>query len=190
VRKRLLLVILMAVSMTVSSIAITALPASAQYCPSSDPRCPSVTGNGTEFGVGDTVELTGHGFLPGTNVDFTIDNCGSTVLLGSVVADVNYEAHLSFQVPAGCCPGAHTVTLTGTGADGKPLVLTYALTVTGNGCGGTAPPTTVVGAGNLPKTGSNTGVPVALGVGLVAVGGALVLIARRRTSARRHNLAG
>ena len=185
--KRMLLMILMALTAatTVVSFAVSAGPAGAQYCPGSDPRCPSVTGNGTSFGVGGEVELTGHGFLPGTKVDFTINNCGSTVLLGTVVADANYEAHLSFAIPAGCCPGVHDVTLTGTGADAKPLVLTYQLTVTGTGCNATSP--TVVGS--LPRTGSDTGVPVGLGVGLVAVGGALVLIARNRTRARRRPLA-
>jgi len=182
--KRMLLVILMAATMTLTSLAVTAGPAGAQYCPGSDPRCPSVTGNGTTFGVGEQVELTGHGFLPGTKVDFTISDCGSTQLLGTVIADANYEVHFSFPIPAGCCPGLHDVTLTGTGADGGPLVLTYQLTVTGDGCSNTQP--TVVGA--LPKTGSDPGTPVALGIGLVLVGGVLVLVARRRTTARRHQL--
>jgi len=165
--------------------AVSAVPAGAQYCPGTDPRCPSVTGNGTEFGVGDDVQLVGHGFLPGTQVDFTINDCGSTVLLGTVVADSNYEAHFSFPVPASCCPGVHDVTLTGTGADSKPLVLTYQITVTGNGCS-----TTTSVAGNLPRTGSNPSTPIALGIGLVVVGGVLVLLARRRTSNRRRGLAG
>ena len=182
--KRKLTVILMAAAMTLTSLAGMATPAGAQYCPGSDPRCPSVTGNGTSFGVGDDVELTGHGFLPGTKVDFTINDCGTTVLLGTAIADANFEVHLSFLIPAGCCPGIHDVTLTGTGADAKPLVLTYQLTVTGNGC--TTPVTTVVGA--LPRTGGDPGVPVALGLGLVLLGSIIVVVARRRTSHRRHQL--
>ena len=184
--KRMLLMILMAltVATTAVSFAVSASPAGAQYCSVQRQLCPAVTGNGTSFGVGDTVELVGHGFLPGTKVDFTINNCGSTVLLGTAVADANYEAHLSFPIPAGCCPGVHDVTLTGTGADAKPLVLTYQLTVTGNGCNATSP--TVVGS--LPRTGSDTGTPVVLGLGLVAAGGLLVLIARNRTRARRRPL--
>jgi LPXTG-motif cell wall-anchored protein len=182
--KRVLVVVLATMALALSTLVVTSAPAGAQYCPGADPRCPSVTGNGTSFGVGDTVELTGHGFLPGTKVDFTISDCGSTVLLGTVVADANYEAHFSFQIPPTCCPGIHDVTLTGTGADARPLVLTYQLTVTGDGCGATGP--TVVG--NLPRTGGDPGIPVALGIALVLIGGALVLIARKRTHARRHQL--
>ena len=182
--RRALTAILLILAIALGSFAVTAAPAGAQYCPGTDPRCPSVTGNGTNFGVGGSVQLVGHGFLPGTKVDFTISDCGSTVLLGTVIADPNYEAHFSFVVPPTCCPGVHVVTLTGTGADARPLVLTYQITVTGNGCGTT--PTTVTGT--LPRTGGDPGLPIILGLALVLLGGVLVLIARRRTHARRHQL--
>jgi LPXTG-motif cell wall-anchored protein len=185
VPKRMPFLILVAVLVATFFTTASVAPAGAQYCPGSDPRCPSVTGNGTGFGVDAQVDLVGHGFLPGTQVDFTISDCGSTVLLGTVTADANFEAHFSFKVPAGCCPGMHDVTLTGTGADSKPLVLTYQITVAGTSCTSS---TTV--AGNLPRTGGDPGTSIALGVGLVILGGVLVVIARRRTLSRRRGFAG
>jgi LPXTG-motif cell wall-anchored protein len=200
--KRMLLVILTMSTLVLASLVVSAVPASAQYCPTTTPDCGTVTGTGTEIPPGGTVELTGHGFKPGTDVLVQILGCPDAITLGTVKADNNFEAKINIVVPAACCAGIHDVTFTGVDADGHPLVETYQLTVTGeagsaDACHGvkpTVPPgvggtgTATGSKGSLPRTGSNAGTPVAVGIGLVLFGGVLVVLARRRTTARRHGL--
>ncbi|MDQ2649414.1 MAG: LPXTG cell wall anchor domain-containing protein, partial [Actinomycetota bacterium] len=68
--------------------------------------------------------------------------------------------------------GDHHVQVSGTGADGKPLVQRVKITVAG-----------ASGGNNLPKTGADSTTPIAqIGAGAVAAGGLLLLVAKKRRS--------
>ena len=207
VLKRILFAMVLITGLFVASVGLSATPANAQYCaPGSvnqgaNTPCQVITGNGTSFPVGGIVELVGHGFLPASTANFAIEGCLTTTQLGTALVDDAYNVRFSFPIPADCCSGVHDVTITGLNAAGNPLVEVYQITVLGDlvpqpdgsGCHSTVPtvsPGSTIpgggGTGTLPRTGSTTGVPLAVGFGLVVIGFGLVVIARRVSFQRRH----
>ncbi|MBC7633535.1 MAG: LPXTG cell wall anchor domain-containing protein [Flavobacterium sp.] len=97
-------------------------------------------------------------------------------------------------IPVGTAPGAHRLVASGTGVDGAPLSLGTAITVVapgvvapggGSGLGGTTGDAGSRGpifGVTLPRTGTDAAIVGALGVVLVAVGGATIAASRRRAS--------
>jgi hypothetical protein len=115
---------------------------------------------------GETVVITGTGFLPNAEVVLSI---GDTEI-GTVTSDA--EGNFTFDYVTSCAATGNVVI---TATDGTN-VLTVSLTV-----GGTAtPPTT---AGTLTPTGSDstTGL-VQVGLGLVLAGGLIALAVRSRST--------
>jgi hypothetical protein len=113
------------------------------------------------------------------------------VTLGTLTPDATGTVTGSFTIPASVPAGNHTIVLTGTGANAQPLTQTVAFTVTAPASGANGSVGSAGGTGSSPSasgTGSSgalaqTGAPLRLfWVGLVmsAVGGTLVLLARRR----------
>lgn len=126
---------------------------------------------------GQTVTISCGTYLAGATVTFTF--LSTPVVLGTVTADANGVATLTTAIPSDATLGDHTITVTGESAAG-PLTQTIPLTVVsagaGAGAGGVA-----TGAGGLPRTGTDSSLPLARTAALlIAVGGVLVLAARRR----------
>jgi LPXTG-motif cell wall-anchored protein len=113
--------------------------------------------------VGGTVAVSGDSCGPNQSV--TISFNGTPI--ATAMTDATGHFSTQFDVPAGTTPGVYTVTAT-------------------NGTCNLSATTTVeaaVAARNLAFTGSSGSIPTAwVGAGLVALGAALVFVARRRLS--------
>ena len=132
------------------------------------PRGNSLTASASVVAAGTPVTLTAQVFLPGTNVVFRIFS--DPVTLGTATANSNGVATLTATIPSNFS-GQHTITASGSGANGQPLTVSTTITVTQ----GHAP---------LPRTGSSHTKPYTeIGIGALAVGGLLLLGAKRRRSA-------
>jgi LPXTG-motif cell wall-anchored protein len=133
-----------------------------------------------------SVTITAGTYTTGSTVDFSLDS-GATSL-GSAAADASGVATLTAAIPEGTQSGSHKVTASGTTATG-PLTQSITVDVSGSCAGAAATPVTTAGAsGRLPKTGSNSTMPLARAAALLmAVGGMLLLATRRRRAeARAH----
>jgi LPXTG-motif cell wall-anchored protein len=147
----------------VALVALLALFGLGGTASAQDPYQPT-TGAGTvssgTVSAGGTVTFCGAGFAPNTDVDIAV---GDTVI-DTVETDADGEFCIEITLT-----GAGTVVLTGTGvgANGEVRVVTAVVTV--------------VAAGGLPRTGSDSILPaIALGLGLVALGTGLVYGVRRQ----------
>lgn len=141
-----------------------AAAASAQVYP---PQQASVTASAHTVGPGATVTFVATGFRVGSTVTFTIFS--TPRVLGTAVADANGTATLTVQLPSDLPPGDHVVKASGIDPQGNPLTVSTPITIVGNG------------ATTTPRTGSRFTVPLTrIGVSAVALGGLLVLVARRR----------
>ncbi|MGI8938201.1 MAG: Ig-like domain-containing protein [Iamia sp.] len=177
--------------------------AGAQYAPT---VC-TVTVSPTTVAAGGTVTLSGtvtdsptpRAPISGQTVSFSVDGQD----LGSTTTDADGNFSLQVVIPADLSPGSQTIVANcGPGPDGDILGNTD-IVVTGGG-GGTNPPGTSPGGGNqgnqgnqgggtqgsqgggtLARTGTDLGLPVQIGVGLLAMGGIVLALSasRRRTSA-------
>jgi LPXTG-motif cell wall-anchored protein len=132
------------------------------------PGTPGATVSDTTPAPGQPITIIARGFLPASTVTF--DLFSAPVRLGTAVADSNGTATLTATIPASTPPGVHHIEASGTGANGQPRTVSIAITVTGTQ------------RATVPRTGSNSSLPMAeIGVGALAVGGLLVLMARRRS---------
>jgi LPXTG-motif cell wall-anchored protein len=125
---------------------------------------PPSTGEGTVSRTtvepGGSVEFCGDEFAPETEVEIA-DN-GEVV--GTTTTDEGGEFCATVTLEE---VGTHVLTGTGTGADGEVRVVTATVTV--------------VAAGGLPATGSNTILPaIGVGLGLVTLGTFLIYAVRRQ----------
>jgi LPXTG-motif cell wall-anchored protein len=112
--------------------------------------------------VGGEVAVSGDSCGPNQTV--TISFNGTVVATATTDATGHFTA--SFEVPAGTTPGVYTVTATN-----STCVLSASIQVD------------PASATNLAFTGSSGSIPTAwVGAGLVALGAALVFVARRRLS--------
>jgi len=122
--------------------------------------------------AGQPITVTACCFAPGSTVTFTLEG----LVVGTATADANGVATLTFTMPD-LGPGTYRLEASGTGADGQPLVVSTTLTVGGTGRG--------AGSGALPTTGSDSSLPMSqIGIGAVAGGGLLVLLAKKRRDSR------
>jgi len=168
------------VGIAIAALLTVAAPAESQVYP---PPTAGVFVSDTTVVPGQPIVIQAGGFAPGTPVTFSIGG----IVLGTVTADAGGIATLEVDVPADLAPGTYTITATGVAPDGSPLTVETTITVVadadddgvadgddGVGAGGVS-----VGGG-LPRTGSDS-VPLArVAAALVALGGGLLFITRRR----------
>ena len=151
---------------TMAALAVTATAVSAQYVPGQ----PGIIVDPNSTTVGGTVTVEGSGCPADGTVTIKI----GTVEVGTVTSDEEGNFILKdIVLPPSITPGQYTVhALCG------DLDLTAVLSVSA------LPPstTTATTVATLPKTGTDSGSWVKVGLGLVAVGGLLVLATRRRRS--------
>ncbi|HKE76164.1 MAG TPA: LPXTG cell wall anchor domain-containing protein [Acidimicrobiales bacterium] len=158
------------------AIVAMAAPAGAQQYP---PAVNSLTISDTTPTPGQTISIEGRTFATGSTATVTLFS--DPVVLGSAIADAAGVFALQATIPADTPLGHHTITAEGTAPDGSPLSLSVSLTVVpaqgaGAGAGN--------GSGNLPRTGSDSSIPLAkLGLGMLAIGGIATAIAAKRRKA-------
>jgi LPXTG-motif cell wall-anchored protein len=160
---------------TAAALVVGAAPVGAQQYPPSnnfltiDDSTPT-PGQGVTIGSGT--------YVPGSTVVISLATV--PVTLGSPTAADNGEVSLQTTIPADTELGTHTITASGTTEDGP---ITQSITITVVGAEGTVAPVAGVteDGGNLPKTGSNSTMPLVRAAALLlAVGGMLLLATRRR----------
>jgi hypothetical protein len=111
------------------------------------------------------------GFQPFEVVTLTMHS--TPVTLGEFTADANGVVTVEYTVPAGADAGTHTLVLSGDAGTYFQESITVAA--------GTA--VTEAGSNGLAYTGADVAVPLALGGGLLALGGGALLVSRRRAGA-------
>lgn len=133
---------------------------------------------------------TSTGLSPNTPAHYVFNS--DPVDLGTVVANSQGVATLTFTVPASADAGAHTVTAAVTRAGGGATTLSQPFTVTGaasapsgSSVGGVSagetPSGTSTNAAGLARTGSGITIPlVRTGLVAIALGGLIVLGVRKR----------
>src|SRR5262245_17845265 len=157
------------------AVVAMAAPAGAQQYP---PAVNSLTISDTTPTPGQTISIECRTFATGSTATVTLFS--DPVVLGSAIADAAGVFALQATIPADTPLGHHTITAEGTAPDGSPLSLSVSLTVVpaqaGAGAGN--------GNGNLPRTGSDSSIPLAkLGLGMLAIGGIATAIAAKRRKA-------
>lgn len=158
---------------------------SPQYPPAQNDQ-PAVSDSTAERGQEISASSGCAQFAPGSSVAFGVESVFQQ--LGTVIASVGGEATATFTVPTNLADGLHHVVFRGASLTGAATEVRIPFTVSGGAT--TAAPvsgspsqggTVNVGGVNLPRTGSDEVVPLTLlGVGLVAAGAAMVVVARRR----------
>lgn len=125
--------------------------------------------------AGESVGVAGSGYAPGADVKVS----AAGVTLASVAADPAGAFSTDVVIPRSVPSGTHEVTAAGAGAGGGTQVLSASLTVTGG-----ASRSASLGDA-LPRTGGGDGlVPMTVaGAGLLGIGSAAAVAARRRRSA-------
>jgi len=148
------------VGVVVAVLLLVAPAASAQYADDG-----SITVNPDNPDPGDAITVTGTACgEPGVDVTVSITQGGQTIVIGTATTGPDGSYTVTGSVPANFVDGVATVSDT-CGAS-------YTLNI-----GDVA-----VGAAALPRTGSETGTMWRVAVALVAIGGILVLTARKRTA--------
>lgn len=142
-------------AMALMAFMVLAPAAQAQYTP---PGNPGASVSDSTVSSGDTVTVTASGCEVGSTVDFFLD--GNP--LGSGVADANGDA--SADVVISGSPGTHTIS---------------------NSCNDLTVPVVIAGgatAGALPRTGTDSSLPLAkIAAVLIVAGGLLIIAARKRS---------
>ena len=123
------------------------------------------------MGAGQRVTLSGSGYAPGTTVTVLVHS--EPQILTTIVTDAAGSFSVEVTLPRGLPAGRHTLVASGLDALGNVRTLTLPVTV--------ARGTTRLG--ELASTGADTALPAIGGLAAVAAGGALLLTARRRTTA-------
>lgn len=165
-----------AVALTMLALAV---PAGAQQYP---PAVNSLTVSDTTPSPGQTITIVGRTFAQGATVEVTLTS--DPVVLGSAQADADGVAALEATIPADTRLGTHTISAKGASPAGDELLLSVEIEVVpagaaGAGAGAGQPP-----AGDLPRTGDDSSLPLAkLGLGLAAVGGVITAVAAKRRKA-------
>ena len=111
---------------------------------------------------GSSASGTVGGYQLGSSYTLAFQPGSVQVGTGTVASDPQL---IEFTIPSNASPGAATLSIIGTGVNGQTKVLDCAGTVTGSA---------------LPRTGSDSAVLIQAGVGLLALGGLVLLVARRR----------
>ena len=164
-----------------------AAPAAAQYTPSA-----TVAASVAQTPAGAPFSLTGEGFEPNVKVDITFLPDSSTkaapagTAIGTATTDGSGSFTASIAFPAGTPTGSYFVRATSPSqvAQTAVEVVTKVASSGGTGSGSGSGTSSGVSDGTLPRTGSNSTIPLTLaGAGLLATGGLIVLTVRRRPAA-------
>lgn len=158
---------------------VAAAPALAQY----PPDAPAVAISDTTVFPGQAFTVTSEGWQPGSEVTFTFFS--DPVVLGTALVNANGAFTSQVTIPADATPGPHTLRTSGTSAAGVPANVDLAITVIAVADATTPPPSGagVTPAPGLPRTGGEALTMLLSAAGLLAVGGAAVAVARRRSGA-------
>jgi LPXTG-motif cell wall-anchored protein len=167
--KRLLLV----AGLTVGLL-LTASPAGAQQYP---PGAFFLSLSDTTVVPGQTITVTGAVTPGATSVTFTFFSVAQD--LGSATPDADGNVSTSLTIPTDATLGDHTITAT----DSTGLEVSADVTVVSADGAGAGAPGAAGAAGALPRTGSDSLPLLPVGAGLVAVGGVILLVTRRRLKA-------
>lgn len=185
-------------ALALSALAVfsTVAPAAADHvCPNPDGHYPPgqcVVGADVAGGVSDTTPVPGgqasvrsEGHKPSSEARVFVES--TPILVGTFVADSAGVVTGTFTVPPNLSVGAHSVVVRGVAPSGLPLVNRFPITITAANAAiaqgatpGTAEPGASVAGVQLPRTGGEITAVTAIGVGLVAAGGAAVYAGRRR----------
>lgn len=125
--------------------------------------------NKTEVRPGEPITVSGEGFAPNTTVTITFDDA---VVLGTTQTRPDGTFSTTVTIPANASPGTHTITATGTAANGGTRRLTTTVRVLGTAAA--AP------GGTLPRTGTGITAPLAASAGLLIAAGVVAVTATRR----------
>lgn len=118
---------------------------------------------------GQLISACVRGFKPSSSFEFGVES--TYMKLGTGTVNAGGVANASFNVPTTISLGPHSVVFIGT-RNGAPATVRIPINVQGNQASGPV--------GGLPRTGSDEIVPLtAAGLGLVAAGAGLVVLARR-----------
>jgi LPXTG-motif cell wall-anchored protein len=147
---------------TMATLAVTATTASAQYVPGT----PGIIVDPGSTTVGGTVTVTGTGCPANVTVTIRI----GTVVVGTATSNNAGNFTFTVKLPPSIGPGQYTVHALCGALDLTAVLSVSALPAT----------TTIATGGTLPKTGTDSGLWVKIGLSFVAVGGLLVLATRRR----------
>lgn len=157
--------------------AIAVAPAAAQEDPYPPEETGDTTVSETVVVAGEAVRVEGDGFQPGSEVTITFNG----QVLG--IAAVRDDGTFSTQVIIPCVePGDYTLAVSGIDASGAPRVDEITITVT-EACEA-APPAdeTLPDVGGLADTGIEVTTGLMAALALIAVGGAALFLARRRSA--------
>lgn len=159
-----------AVAACASALLLSA-PAGAQAPPTTYGPGPGAVIDDTEVQAGDVINVSGD--CGEANEEVTVSLGGEVLATGSTDAEGMYS--LPVELPHDLAPGTYTLEVECAGQ-----VFTVTVEVAGAG-GGTGPGGS---GGSLSRTGTDLKAPIALGVGLVALGGVVLALAssRRRQS--------
>ncbi|KQS71205.1 fibronectin type III domain-containing protein [Modestobacter sp. Leaf380] len=126
----------------------------------------------TAVGAGQSLVLTGDGFLAGSTVKLTVFS--TPVDLGSVLVASDGTFSATVTVPTSLTNGTHSLVATGVAADGSTRNLVITVTVSGG--------VAVVSGPQLANTGFDTAVPLTGGALALLAGAGLLVGARRRSN--------
>ncbi|WP_324275478.1 LPXTG cell wall anchor domain-containing protein [Blastococcus brunescens] len=122
--------------------------------------------------AGKTITVNGSGYQPGSTVTLAIYS--TPQVLTTVVADASGNFTVTVTVPAGLAAGDHTLVAAGVDNAGNPRYVNLVVTVSASGA--------ATGA-KLAATGADVTVPAIAGLSVLALGGGLIVAARRRNAA-------
>jgi hypothetical protein len=137
---------------------------------------------------GQSFTVTAQKFQPGTPVTVTLL---PNAVLGTPTAGDDGTVSLNVTLSATQAQGAQTIQAQGAGVDEVGQVLTLTGTIKVESCNATPPTTSPAaaggGGGNLPRTGSDSTLPLLkIGGALAAIGGVLVALAATRKRRAHH----
>jgi LPXTG-motif cell wall-anchored protein len=143
---------------------------SAQY----NGSAPDVVADDSQGKGGDKVHMHGCGYNPSSAVKFELHS--ETMSLGQTTTDGNGTFDVDLTIPSNAPLGRHTITASGTAANGQPKVESVSYTVVPAAAANNR------SARTLPRTGSDSStVPLIAGsTVLIGAGAVLVIAARRR----------
>jgi hypothetical protein len=160
---------------------LVALAPSASAVPPYPGRC-IITTSVTTAHTGQEVVIKATGFPAGATVTFTMtpSGGGTTVTLGSAVANPAGIVHFNFKLAPGTPPGMYIITATGPATSFcDPLISTNLMVSAATVA--TPPATTTTGnSGVLPRTGTNSALLFEIALLLIALGGLITLTTRKR----------
>lgn len=173
---------------TVAIMALATGTAFAQYPP---PAGGGTTVSDATVAPGESLTVSGSGWQSGSTVTMTLFSDPVGLGTAAVSGDGTFSAQV--EIPSSVSPGTHELQVSGTGADGQPRTTSTRLVVlgaqggaSGSASGSGASGSAGSGSSGLAETGRGAGTTAALALALLAVGGGVLLAARRRSAAEQH----